>query len=103
VLTDAKLTVPGIYNFEGPMLHSAEWDPSVDFKDKNVALIGNGSSAVQLLPQLQARASHIDNYVRNPTWITPSFGSDILIQVRPLSKFRATPHTAVERLAQPKP
>ncbi|KAK8845289.1 hypothetical protein IAR55_006002 [Kwoniella newhampshirensis] len=80
VLTDAKLTVPGIYDFEGPMLHSAEWDSSVEFKDKNVALIGNGSSAIQLLPQLQKMVKNIDNYVRNPTWITPAFASDLTIE-----------------------
>lgn len=34
------------------MLHSANWDSSVDLKEKSVALIGCGSSAVQILPRI---------------------------------------------------
>lgn len=39
--------------FKGPMMHSANWDESVDFKDKTVAVIGAGSSGIQIVPALQ--------------------------------------------------
>jgi cation diffusion facilitator CzcD-associated flavoprotein CzcO len=33
-------------------MHSAHWDQEYDFNDKKVAVIGIGSSAIQILPQL---------------------------------------------------
>lgn len=44
----------------------------VDWAGKRVAIIGNGSSAIQTLPQMQRTAKHIVAYIRNPTWISPS-------------------------------
>ena len=34
--------IPGLQNYKGKLMHSANWDNSVDLKDKNVGLIGNG-------------------------------------------------------------
>lgn len=34
-------------------MHSAHWDDSYDFNGKAVAVIGSGSSAIQIVPQLQ--------------------------------------------------
>jgi len=35
------------------MLHSAAWDESVEWKNKKVAIIGTGSSAIQITPKVQ--------------------------------------------------
>lgn len=35
------------------MLHSAHWDDQVELKGKRVAVIGSGSSAVQIVPTIQ--------------------------------------------------
>ena len=45
--------IPGINEFKRKLMHSATWDPSVDLKGKVVAVIGGGSSAVQIIPQIQ--------------------------------------------------
>lgn len=37
-----KCDIPGSEKFNGRILHSAEWDASVDLKDKNVVVLGNG-------------------------------------------------------------
>lgn len=34
--------IPGLNNYKGPLLHSADWDATVDLKGKHVGLIGNG-------------------------------------------------------------
>ena len=34
--------IPGLHSFEGPLLHSANWDSQIDLTDKCVGLIGNG-------------------------------------------------------------
>ncbi|KAK7430518.1 hypothetical protein QQZ08_003037 [Neonectria magnoliae] len=69
--------ISGLHVFKGEMMHSASWDPSLDWTGKRVALIGNGSSAIQILPQLQPKASRIINYIRSPTWISSNFSAEL--------------------------
>ena len=45
--------IPGLHDFKGPYMHSANWDESFDWTNKTVALIGSGSSGIQILPQIQ--------------------------------------------------
>lgn len=59
----------GRESFRGNMVHSAAWDEAYDYSNKRVALIGTGSTAIQILPNLAAVAAHVDQYVRGPTWI----------------------------------
>lgn len=55
--------------FKGPSFHSAEWDHSVDLKGKNVAVVGVGASAAQLIPEVAKMAKHLTVYQRSPNWI----------------------------------
>lgn len=48
-------------------------DQSYDWTGKKVAVIGNGSSAIQLVPQIQKTAKEVVNYIRSPTWIAANF------------------------------
>jgi cation diffusion facilitator CzcD-associated flavoprotein CzcO len=48
--------IPGLQSFKGPLLHTAAWDRSVNLDGKRIALIGVGSSGVQVLPALQPKA-----------------------------------------------
>lgn len=34
--------IPGLETFKGPLLHSGDWDESIDLRNKTVDLIGNG-------------------------------------------------------------
>ncbi|KAK7885696.1 hypothetical protein LTR67_010047 [Exophiala xenobiotica] len=45
--------ISGLQEFEGHLAHSAHWDGDYSFKDKKVAIIGSGSSAIQIAPQIQ--------------------------------------------------
>ena len=45
--------ISGLDRFEGRKMHSARWDSDYDFRDKTVAVIGAGSSAIQIVPSLQ--------------------------------------------------
>lgn len=49
--------ISGLKSFEGSLLHSAQWDTNADWKDKRVAVIGNGSSGIQLVTALQPSIS----------------------------------------------
>lgn len=67
--------IPGINNFKGKLLHSAEWDRSYDWTHKTIAVIGIGSSGVQILPKVAPGAKHVDFFVRSSTWIAPGPGA----------------------------
>lgn len=63
--------IPGIHDFKGPYMHTAKWDSSFDWTDKRVALIGAGSSGIQILPRIQPGAKHIVHFMKGKTWISP--------------------------------
>jgi cation diffusion facilitator CzcD-associated flavoprotein CzcO len=44
--------LPGFGDFAGHSFHSARWDHAHDLAGKRVAVIGNGASAVQFVPQI---------------------------------------------------
>lgn len=52
-------------------MHSASWDTSFDWTDKRVALIGAGSSGIQILPQIQPKAKQVVHFMKGKTWISP--------------------------------
>lgn len=70
--------IPGLAEFKGTLMHSANWDMSVDWSDKTVAVIGTGSSAIQIVPQVQKTAKHLTAFMRSVTWISPPVGGEVL-------------------------
>ncbi|EXJ56534.1 hypothetical protein A1O7_06878 [Cladophialophora yegresii CBS 114405] len=71
-------SVPGLHSFEGKLMHSADWDEGYDFKDKSIAVIGAGSSGIQIVPSLQPLVKRLDHYVRGKTWIaTPMAAQEL--------------------------
>lgn len=63
--------IPGISDFEGAIFHSARWDHSVPLDGKKIAVVGNGSTGVQIVSALVERASLLEHYQRTPQWIMP--------------------------------
>lgn len=45
--------IPGLHSFKGELIHSAAWKEDYDLKDKEVAVLGVGSSGVQIIPTIQ--------------------------------------------------
>jgi cation diffusion facilitator CzcD-associated flavoprotein CzcO len=64
-------SIPGRESFGGRAFHSARWDPDLDLAGRTVAVIGNGCSAVQLVPQIAGRVGRLHVYQRSPKWIIP--------------------------------
>ncbi|KAL4863636.1 hypothetical protein BDV12DRAFT_25498 [Aspergillus spectabilis] len=69
--------IKGLEKFQGKVLHTANWDPSYTWENKKIAVIGNGSSGIQIIPALQPKAAKLVNYIRNPTWISTNLAGDI--------------------------
>lgn len=60
----------GMEDFKGPIMHSAEWDHSVEFKGKRIGVIGTGSSAAQLIPELiNTEGTNVTVFQRTPQWL----------------------------------
>ncbi|KAH7089256.1 hypothetical protein FB567DRAFT_493912 [Paraphoma chrysanthemicola] len=64
--------IAGLNEFKGKLVHSAAWDPSVGHKGKKVAVIGTGSSSIQMVPKLADGADQLTVFMRSNTWIAPS-------------------------------
>lgn len=67
-------TIPGLQDFKGLLTHSANWDQEQDFTNKSIAVIGAGSSGIQIVPALQPHVAQMYAFIRSPTWIAPSQG-----------------------------
>ncbi|MGI8579996.1 MAG: flavin-containing monooxygenase [Solirubrobacteraceae bacterium] len=72
VLTKPKPPdIPGLEHFAGTTMHTARWDASVDLRDKGVAVIGTGASAVQLVPSIATHVRELTVFQRTPIWCLP--------------------------------
>jgi cation diffusion facilitator CzcD-associated flavoprotein CzcO len=69
--------IEGLQGFKGTLAHSAAWDQNLDWADKRVAVIGSGSSSIQMVPRLAATAKSLQVFMRNPTYIGPQIGSSV--------------------------
>jgi len=64
--------VPGRWDFRGGCYHTGLWPKTpVDFAGKRVAVVGTGSSGVQLIPAIAGDVSALTVYQRTPNWCTP--------------------------------
>ncbi|MGH3653014.1 flavin-containing monooxygenase [Glutamicibacter sp.] len=63
---------PGQEKFAGIQMHSQEWDPSVDWRGKKVAVIGTGASAYQIVPAIYQDVEQLVVFQRNAPWMLPA-------------------------------
>lgn len=57
--------------FTGIVMHTAKWDHSVDLTGARVAVLGTGSTAAQLVPEVAKTAAKVYSVQRSPTWVLP--------------------------------
>jgi cation diffusion facilitator CzcD-associated flavoprotein CzcO len=64
--------VPGRADFQGEQHHTGQWPATpVDFAGKRVAVIGTGSSGVQIVPVIADAVASLTVYQRTANWCTP--------------------------------
>jgi len=64
--------VEGRDDFHGQSLHTGLWPSTpVDFAGKRVAVIGTGSSGVQIIPAIADEVASLTVYQRTANWCTP--------------------------------
>lgn len=62
-------TWPGIEDFGGELFHTAQWRHDLDLTGKRVAVVGVGSTAVQIIPAIQPIVDQLYVFQREPGWI----------------------------------
>ena len=63
----------GLHSFKGTLVHSATYDTSLDLNGKRVAVLGIGSSGIQIVSNIASQVKQLYTWVRSPTWITAGF------------------------------
>ncbi|MFI5913292.1 flavin-containing monooxygenase [Dactylosporangium sp. NPDC051541] len=61
---------PGLETFAGPCFHTSRWEEH-DLTGKSVAVVGTGSTAVQIVPAIAPAAARVRVFQREPGWIEP--------------------------------
>ncbi|MBU3066302.1 NAD(P)/FAD-dependent oxidoreductase [Nocardia sp. NEAU-G5] len=61
--------IPGMDDFAGPVVHTARWRDDIATAGKRIAVLGTGSTGVQVVSALQPEASALRHFVRSPQWV----------------------------------
>ena len=62
-------SISGLDSFGGNAFHSARWDHSVELRGRRVAIVGNGSTGVQLVCGLAGVAGRVMLFQRTAQWV----------------------------------
>jgi len=62
-------SIPGLETFGGKAFHSARWDHSVELRGQRIAVIGNGSTGVQIVCGLAGVADRVMLFQRTAQWV----------------------------------
>jgi cation diffusion facilitator CzcD-associated flavoprotein CzcO len=84
---------PGLDRFAGEWFHTARWPhEGVDFSGRRVAVVGTGSTGIQVIPQIARQAAQLYVFQRTPNYSMPA-------QNRPLAPeiLREVSRTYAER------
>jgi 4-hydroxyacetophenone monooxygenase len=63
--------IPGLGGFAGPAVHTAAWPDDLDLRGKRVGVIGNGASAMQVVPAITPTVGSLTIFQRSPQWAQP--------------------------------
>ncbi|RDI44948.1 flavin-containing monooxygenase [Nocardia mexicana] len=63
--------IDGLDSYGGKVVHTARWDHDFDYTGKRIAVIGTGSSALQVIPELAEHAERLTVFQRRGIWVLP--------------------------------
>ncbi len=65
-------------NFEGQIVHPQFWDESLNYKNKKIAVIGSGATAITIVPAIAEQAQHVVMVQRSPTYVVSGPSEDVI-------------------------
>jgi cation diffusion facilitator CzcD-associated flavoprotein CzcO len=57
--------------YQGAIVHPQTWPKDLDYKDKEVVIIGSGATAATLAPAIAGECKHVTVLQRSPTYFIP--------------------------------
>jgi len=70
---------PGQRDFTGPIYHTGQWPHhDVDFTGQRVAVVGTGSSGIQVIPPIAEQAAHLTVFQRTANFSLPARNRPLL-------------------------
>ncbi len=76
--TPKRAAYPGQDTFRGEVYHSGEWPKhAVSFAGKRVAIIGTGSSGMQMTPVIARQAQHLSVFQRTANYSIPAANAPV--------------------------
>ena len=63
--------IKGLSEFKGPCFHTARWPEGIDLEGKRVAVIGNGATAMQIVPAIAPQVGALTVFQRSKQWAAP--------------------------------
>jgi cation diffusion facilitator CzcD-associated flavoprotein CzcO len=71
----------GREKFRGDIVHPQHWPETIDYRDKNVVVIGSGATAVTLIPEMAKSAAHVTMLQRSPTYMVSMPDTDWIANI----------------------
>jgi monooxygenase len=59
----------GLDQFSGIVVHPQAWPNDLDYRDKEVLVVGSGATAVTIVPALAKQANHVTMLQRSPAYL----------------------------------
>jgi len=88
----------GMKNFNGQIVHPQTWPEDLNYKDKNVLVIGSGATTATLVPAIAGDCAHVTVLQRSPTYFLPALNENELAdQLRELEIDEAWIHEITRR------
>ncbi|TRZ72182.1 MAG: NAD(P)/FAD-dependent oxidoreductase [Actinobacteria bacterium] len=89
---------PGMDKYKGRIVHPQTWSNDIDYKDKNVLVIGSGATTATIVPAMAADCKHITVLQRSPTYFwTGRNANDLADTLRQLEINEEWIHEIVRR------
>ena len=88
----------GMADFKGRIVHPQLWPDDLDYKGKNVVVIGSGATAATLIPAIANECAHVTMLQRSPTFFrTGRNAIEIAEELRKLQIDESWIHEVVRR------
>lgn len=63
--------IPGLDRLSGRVVHTSDWPGDIDLTGKRVAVVGNGASAMQVVPAIADSVASLTVFARSRQWAAP--------------------------------
>ncbi|KAJ6503581.1 cyclohexanone monooxygenase [Mycena sanguinolenta] len=67
--------INGLGSYQGKLFHTARYPQDLKLDGLNIAVVGAGSTAVQVIPTIAPTVKSLTAFIRSSIWITPSFAA----------------------------